>query len=81
MHIVVDTNVVVSGIFWEGRPRELLQYCFSGDLQMVCTKEIFTEYLETIQKLTDKYGKDVGSEFQSILFTALEFIENQYCHG
>ena len=57
MRIIVDTNILISGIFFGGKPRELLQMCFSGKLQMVCTEEIFIEYMKTIDRLTERTGK------------------------
>jgi len=76
MRIVVDTNILISGIFFGGKPRELLQMCFSGKLQMVCTEEIFIEYMKTIDRLTEKTGKNVRTEIEPILIENLEFIEN-----
>ena len=78
MRIVVDTNVIISGIFFGGKPRELLKKCFSGKLQMVCTEEIFIEYAETIDRLTKKSQKKVGKEIEPLLIENLEFIENTY---
>ncbi len=62
MRIVVDTNIIISGIFFRGKPRKLLEKCFSGILQMVCSKEIFIEYLETIERFTKKSGINIVKE-------------------
>jgi uncharacterized protein len=78
MRIVVDTNIIISGIFFGGKPRELLQKCFSGTLQIVCSEEIFVEYTETIERLTIKSGKNIGIEIVPLLVENLEFIENRY---
>ena len=78
MRIVVDTNIIISGIFFGGRPRDLLQKCFSGTLQMVCTEEIFIEYSETIERFTKKSGRNIGKETIPLLVENLEFIENRY---
>ena len=78
MRIVVDTNIIISGIFFGGKPRNLLQKCFSGTLQMVCSKEIYIEYIETIERLTKKSGREIGKETEELLVEYLEFIENRY---
>lgn len=78
MRIVVDTNIIISGIFFGGKPRELLQKCFSETLQMVCSDEIFIEYKETIKRLTIKSVRDIGKETVPLLAENLEFIENRY---
>lgn len=78
MRIVVDTNIIISGIFFGGKPRKLLEECFSGTLQMVCSEEIFIEYTETIERLTIKSGKNIGKEIKPLLIENLEFIENRF---
>lgn len=78
MRIVVDTNIIISGIFFGGKPRDLLQKCFSGTLQMVCSEEIFREYTETIERLTIKSGRNIGKEIVPLFVENLEFIENRY---
>jgi len=78
MRIVVDTNIIISGIFFGGKPRDLLQKCFSGILQMICSEEIFIEYTETIERLTKKTGRNIGKEMEPLLIENLEFIENRY---
>lgn len=77
MRIVVDTNILISGIFFGGKPRELLHMCFSERFQMVCTEDIFIVYMETIDRLTVKTGKDIKTEIEPILIENLEFIENR----
>lgn len=78
MRIVVDTNILSSGIFFGGKPRELLQHCFSGNLQIVCDEEIFIEYIETIERLSTKSGKEEIDEIKTLLIENIEFIENKY---
>ena len=76
MKIVIDTNVIVSGIFFNGKPRELLRECFDGKYEVVCTEEIFLEYIETIEELTEKYNQNIGKEIIPILLNNLTIIEN-----
>ncbi len=78
MRIVVDTNIIISGIFFGEKPRDLLQKCFSGTLQMVCSEDIFIEYKEIIERLTIKTGRNIGREIEPLLIANLEFIENRY---
>ena len=76
MKIVVDTNVIVSGIFFNGKPRELLRECFNGKYEIICTKEIFLEYVETIEKLAKRYKQRVREEIIPILLDNITIIEN-----
>ena len=78
MRIVVDTNVIVSGIFFGGKPRTLLEKCFSGKFQIICTEEIFSEYLLTINGLAGNSRQNIIIEVKSILIENLNFITNRY---
>ena len=55
MRIVIDTNVVASGIFFGGRPRELLEKLLLHEFEAYISKEILEEYQETIDYLRDQY--------------------------
>lgn len=56
MRIVIDTNVVVSGIFFGGKPAELLKLVLNHELSTVATQEILDEYQDTIDYLLEKYN-------------------------
>jgi putative PIN family toxin of toxin-antitoxin system len=53
--IVLDTNVVVSGIFFSGPPREILHSWSRGKIHLVITPEIFEEYQRIAAELNQKY--------------------------
>ena len=55
MKVVIDTNVVVSAIFFGGRPRQLLEELLLRNIDTVASPEIFTEYQETIDELRSRY--------------------------
>ncbi len=44
MRIVIDTNVVVSALFFGGKPREILDKVIAGILEAYATEEILDEY-------------------------------------
>lgn len=56
MKIVIDTNVVASGVFFGGAPRRVLEAISSGNVNAFATNEILEEYHETIDRLMKKYG-------------------------
>ncbi|MBI4924714.1 MAG: putative toxin-antitoxin system toxin component, PIN family [Bdellovibrio sp.] len=61
MNVVLDTNILASGIFWNSGPPAFIlkawqqeQYC------LVVTSEIFDEYRQTLAELDKKYpGFDI----------------------
>ena len=51
LRIVLDTNLLVSGIFWGGLPHEILKLWFEGRFEVWATEEIVTEYFRIIEKI------------------------------
>lgn len=46
--IVVDTNVVVSGLLFDGKPGKLVKFWKKGRVVPLCSKEIVEEYLRVL---------------------------------
>lgn len=44
MRVVLDTNIVVSGVFWGGKPFAILRAWAQGRLEVVGTPEMLWEY-------------------------------------
>jgi len=55
MKIVVDTNVIVSAIFFGGRPKDLLVHLVSHEIDVYASTEIIEEYKDTVEYLCSKY--------------------------
>ena len=53
MRAVVDTNVLISGLFWGGRPRRVTDLAASGRFQALTSVELLLE-LEVV--LTEDFG-------------------------
>lgn len=51
MKIVLDTNVLISGIFWKGVPYKIIELWANGNLQIVVTKKILKEYFEVLNRI------------------------------
>ena len=50
MKILIDTNIIISGLFFRGLPKEFLIKMDFKKFQVCVNKEIITEYKEQIQK-------------------------------
>ena len=48
MKIVVDTNVIVSGIFWGGIPFKILEHWMSDDIELITSSPVLNEYVRVI---------------------------------
>lgn len=55
MNIVIDTNVVISAMFFGGKPYALLQSVIKNDFTAFISKEIVAEYTEVMERLAEKY--------------------------
>ena len=64
MRIVLDTNVLISGIYFSGLPGKILQAWRSRKLQLLVSVEILEEYLSVAERLASRYG---GVEYEGIL--------------
>lgn len=52
MNAIVDTNVLISGIFFEsGPPDKIIKALINNKFNLVISPEILTEYIETIAEL------------------------------
>ena len=54
MRIVVDTNVVVSGVFFGGFPRKVLEFWREKSFELICSPEIVEEYEDVLNRLERK---------------------------
>ena len=52
MRVVVDTNVFISGVFFGGKPRTVLESIVSGDVAAFASRAIIEEYSDIILDLT-----------------------------
>ena len=55
MNIVLDTNVFISGIFFDGPPSEILNAWKHSRIQIFLSTEILEEYQRVAEELTDKF--------------------------
>ncbi len=64
MRSVLDTNVVVSGIFFAGVPGQILDAWGQGQFTLVATPSTFAEYEEVCRRLQ---GRFPAIEFEGVL--------------
>ena len=58
MIIVIDTNVMISGVFFGGAPRKVLEAVIDRQVKACASTEIIEEYEEIVQEMIDrKQGK------------------------
>ena len=57
--VVLDTNVMVSGIFWTGTPSKIIHLWLEDNFEIMITVEILAEYTRIMKELNKKYKLDI----------------------
>lgn len=75
MRIVLDTNVLVSGIFFGGVPGQILEAWRDRQIQLVLSPQILEEYYRVGRELAEKYvGVDLNP-FLELLAVHADVVE------
>ena len=74
MKIVLDTNVLISGIFWGGHPKKILEMVVKGTVKLYATESIVKEYFRIIEKIGKK-NPSIVNEWKMLLLDLLNIIE------
>ena len=77
MRVVIDTNVVISGIFFGGNPRRILERVVEGELEAVATPEIVEEYREVVQEMLSRKQGRLRTDALGAFIGRLRLIESQ----
>lgn len=74
MKIVIDTNVVISGVFFGGYPRRVLDAVLDGKTSASVTAEIAAEYVEIAQEMIERKQGHFRRELFAVLLSKKELI-------
>jgi len=66
MRVVYDTNVLISGLFWDGPPRELIKKAIDGQVELVVSEFILKELAETLLDSFGLFEKEVSSILEKV---------------
>ncbi len=58
MHVVIDTNVVASAIFFGGKPKNVIDLVMDNSLEAYASQDILEEYNETVDYLKEKLPRN-----------------------
>ena len=48
--IVLDTNVIISGLGWEGNPRKIVNFWKTGKIILCISAKVLNEYIEVLER-------------------------------
>ena len=64
VRVVVDTSVLLPGVFFGGPPRDVMAAWRAGRIEMVVSREIIQEYLRVGERLSARFP---GADFNRVL--------------
>jgi putative PIN family toxin of toxin-antitoxin system len=75
MRIIIDTNIVISGLFFKGLPKKLLSELDELKFEICVNEEIFTEYTKKINQKILKPKYHLDKELRNKFFSSLQSFE------
>jgi putative PIN family toxin of toxin-antitoxin system len=81
LRAVIDTNVVISGVFWKGPPYRILQAWVNGSFIPLLSPEVIDEYKRVIEEVCQKRGIGTPLPILDILLTKAQLMIPLPLHG
>ena len=75
MNIVIDTNVVISGTFFGGAPRRVLEAVVDHDVNAFASAEIVGEYQEIVEEMIRRKQGHLSPSVLTPFIQSLTLIE------
>lgn len=75
MRIVVDTNVLISGVFFSGPPYEILDAWRKRRVQLVVSPEVLEEYRRVAEELADRFAGVDPTPWLELLGAQADLVE------
>ncbi len=68
MRVTADTNIVISGLFWRGKPRRILNAARDGIIQLFTSEDLLAELAGVLRrgKFTDRLAA-VGASVDEVV--------------
>ena len=77
MKVVLDTNVVISGIFFSGTPARIMDHWANGDFDVYATPSILKEYLEVLDRMSFERAREIFPEWTATLSNLCHLIPDE----
>ncbi len=75
MRVVLDTNVLISGVFYAGPPLQILISCIEGDFQLALSPDILLEYRRVGEEFSRKRSDPDFERLLSLLVAQALIVE------
>ena len=77
MKIVIDTNVVISGTFFKGYPRKVIESIDDNKFEVYATTGIVSEYKETISEMINRKQGNLDHNILDYFISKLNFVDKK----
>ena len=77
MKVVLDTNVLISGIFFPGPPSEILTHWKEGNFITVISESIISEYTRVAEEISKKFPQIEISEILELFILNSEVVDTE----
>ena len=74
MRVVLDANVVISGIIWSGPPHEILRRWLQGKATIPVSGPILAEYREVLKRMAGSSGSTIATKRNRLLTELSEMV-------
>ena len=66
LRILLDTNILISGLLYAGKPRKLIEMVMDGRIEIVSSIDMITELKEVLSR--DKFGLNIDEQIKLVDF-------------
>ena len=77
MRVVVDTNVLISAVFFGGKPGQILDAWQKKKIELVISTKILAEYVDVLHRIAVKYHKVDVSQIITLITSFGQIIETR----
>lgn len=77
MKIVIDTNIVISGVFFGGLPRRVLQAVLADKITACANIEIIQEYNEVVREMVSRKHGKIDENILMPLVARMQIVEEK----
>lgn len=67
MKVVIDTNVIISGLFWSGTPKVIIENLINHSFKLFVTPNILEEYKDLVNRFGITANQSATAIFNFIL--------------
>jgi len=75
LRIILDTNVLISGIFFSGPPYQILQAWRDGNISIILSQEIFDEYRRVAETLSSQFNEISIDDILNLIAINADFFQ------